>query len=36
MRAFGYRYATPYDAGGDPRWQTAEATAISHLMTQYP
>jgi hypothetical protein len=33
MRAFGYRYATPYDAGGDPRWQTATAASPTEIQT---
>jgi hypothetical protein len=33
MRSYGYRYATPFDAGADPRWLSATAASPVEIQT---
>jgi len=33
MRAYGYHYATPFDATADPRWLSAKATSPAEIQT---
>lgn len=33
MRTYGYHYATPFDAGGDPRWTSASTASHAEIRT---